>query len=314
MRLREAAHAQLIFSFRKILKPLIRILLRAGVPYLEFREVIKGAYVEAAVRDGIRGHKGQITRAMLSDYTGVSLADVSRFIDDDSLLAPPQTTNEAIITEVLHIWCTDSFYLGPYGMPLELDLEETPGRNLTTLIYQADPTADPQVILNDMVEYGIVKQVGTRHYRATSRSNLYTDIMTPQALEYFGRTITDLANTLEHNIGAPAAGKRLQRSVVADGGMPEYALPEFEALLKDKVQKLLVDIDDWLSANKAHWVEPGRTVHTGLTVFHYIAQPYEHTPLSALQPRNRSTDRFQAWVGHPEKLDPSEKVPDPLEN
>ena len=54
MRLREAAHAQLIFSFRKILKPLIRILLRAGIPYLEFREVIKGAYVEAAVRDGIR--------------------------------------------------------------------------------------------------------------------------------------------------------------------------------------------------------------------------------------------------------------------
>ena len=301
MRLREAARAQLIFSFRKILKPLIRILLRAGIPYLEFREVIKGAYVEAAVRDGIRGHKGPITRAMLSDYTGVSLADVSRFIDDDGLLAPPQQTNEAIITEVLHIWCTDSFYLGPYGMPLELDLEETPGRNLTTLIYQADPTADPRIILNDMVEYGIVKQVGARHYRATSRSNLYTDIMTPQALEYFGRTITDLANTLEHNIGASPSGKRLQRSVVADGGMPEYALPEFEALLKDKVQKLLVDIDDWLSANKAHWVEPGRVVHTGLTVFHYIAQPYEHIPLSALQPQDKRVDRFVAWVGSPEK-------------
>lgn len=308
MRLREAARAQLIFSFRKILKPLMRILLRAGIPYLEFREVIKGAYVEAAVRDGIRGHKGQITRAMLSDYTGVSLADVNRFIDDDSLLAPPQTTNEAIITEVLHIWCTDSFYLGPYGMPLELDLEETPGRNMTTLIYQADPTADPRVIVNDMVEYGIVKQVGTRHYRATSRSNLYTDIMTPQALEYFGRTITDLANTLEHNIGAASTAKRLQRSVVADGGMPEYALPEFEALLKDKVQKLLVDIDDWLSANKAHWVEPGRTVHTGLTVFHYIAQPYLHTPLSAIQPRSKRENKFEAWVGTPEKLPPGERA------
>jgi len=310
MRLREAARAQLIFSFRKILKPLIRILLRAGIPYLEFREVIQGAYVEAAVRDGIRGHKGPITRAMLSDYTGVSLADVNRFVDDDSLLAPPQSTNEAIITEVLHIWCTDSFYLGPYGMPLELDLEETPGRNLTTLIYQADPTADPRVILNDMVEYGIVKQVGAHHYRATSRSNLYTDIMTPQALEYFGRTVTDLANTLEHNIGAAASAKRLQRSVVADGGMPEYALPEFEALLKDKVQKLLVDIDDWLSANKAHWVEPGRVVHTGLTVFHYITQPYEHIPLSALQPADKRVDQFAAWIGSPEKIQRAESLPD----
>ena len=89
MRLREAARAQLIFSFRKILKPMIRILLRAGIPYLEFREVLKGAYVEAAVRDGIRGHDGPLTRSMLSDYTGVPLADVNRFIDDPSILAPP---------------------------------------------------------------------------------------------------------------------------------------------------------------------------------------------------------------------------------
>jgi hypothetical protein len=304
MRLREAARAQLIFSFRKILKPLIRILLRAGIPYLEFREVIKGAYVEAAVRDGIPGHKGPLTRIVLADYTGVPIADINRFIDDDSLLAPPNTTNEAIVTEVLHIWCTDSFYLGPYGMPLELDFEETPGRNLTTLIYKADPTANPKVILDDMVEYGMIKQVGIHHYRALSRSNLFNDIMTPQALEYFGRTITDLTNTLEHNIAAESGGaKRLERSVVADGGMPEYALPEFEALLKDKVQKLLVDIDDWLSTNKVHWVAPGRIVQTGLTAFHYVTEVYDHTPLSALQPHDLKSPRFPPWVGRPKDPD-----------
>jgi hypothetical protein len=296
MRLREAARAQLIFSFRKILKPMIRILLRAGIPYLEFREVLKGAYVEAAVRDGVRGNQGPLTRTMLSDYTGVPLADVNRFIDDPSLLAPPESTNEATVTEVLHIWCTDSFYIGPYGLPLELDLEETPGRNLTTLIYKADPTANPRVILKDMVEYGIVKQVGTRHYRAVSRSNLFSDIMSPQALEYFGRSITDLANTLEHNIGAPSNARRLQRSVVADGGLPDYALPEFEALLKDKVQKLLLDVDDWLSANKPHWVEPGRMVQTGLTTYHYITEPYDHAPLVTLQPRDEDLPRFVPWM------------------
>ena len=143
MRLREAAREQLVFSFRKILKPMIRILLRAGIPYLEFREVVKGAYVEAAVRDGIRGHTGPLTRAILADHTGVPVADVNRFIDDPSLLAPPESTNQAIITEVLHIWCTDSHYIGPYGLPLELDLEETPGRNLTTLDVQSGSNSQP---------------------------------------------------------------------------------------------------------------------------------------------------------------------------
>jgi hypothetical protein len=103
-------------------------------------------------------------------------------------------------------------------------------------------------------------------------------------------------------------GKRLQRSVVADGGLPDYALPEFEALLKDKVQKLLIDVDDWLSNNKIHWVQPGRMVQTGLTVFHYVTEPYDARPLSSLQPRDRKRDRFRAWVGTPEKLPVEERV------
>ena len=295
MRLREAAREQLIFSFRKILKPMIRILLRAGIPYLEFREVVKGAYVEAAVRDGIRGHAGPLTRAILADHTGVPLADINRFIDDPSLLAPPESTNEAVITEVLHIWCTDSFYIGPYGLPLELDLDQTPGRNLTTLIYKADPAANPKSVLQDMVEYGIVKPVGYHHYRAVARTNFSNDIMSPQALEYFGRTITDLANTLVHNIGATES-RRLQRSVVADGGLPEYALPEFEKLIKDKVQKLLLDIDDWLSANRSTWVEPARMIQTGLTAYHYVTEPYDSTPLSSFQPPDLNAQRFVPWI------------------
>jgi hypothetical protein len=306
MKLREAAKAQLIFSFRKILKPMIRILLRAGIPYLEFREVLKGAYVEAAVRDGIKGQSGPLTRTMLSDHTGIPLADINRFIDDPKLLAPPETTNAIVITEVLHMWSTDQEFLGPYGLPLELDLDETPGKNLSTLVYRADPTANPRSVLEDMVENEIVKPVGERHYRAIARSFLLPDIMTPHALEYFGKTITDLANTIEFNMKVEGDDKRVQRSVIADGGIPEYALPEFEALLKGKVQKLLLDIDDWLSENKTLWIEPDRMVETGLTVFHYVTEHYDSRPLAMFQAR-RSEDAYLAWQGRPERaLHPEE--------
>ncbi|MBK6673077.1 MAG: hypothetical protein IPG49_06145 [Proteobacteria bacterium] len=161
-----------------------------------------------------------------------------------------------------------------------------------------------------MIENEIVKSVGDRHFRASARSFLLPDIMTPQALEYFGRTITDLANTIEFNMKTDGEGKRLQRSVVADGGLPDYALPEFEALLKEKVQKLLLDVDDWLSSNKVHWVQPGRTVQTGLTVFHYVTEAYDARPLSSLQPRDRQRDRFLAWVGRPERLPAEERIQD----
>ncbi len=151
-----------------------------------------------------------------------------------------------------------------------------------------------------MIENEIVKPVGERHYRALARSFLLPDIMTPQALEYFGRTITDLANTIEFNMKAEGDAKRLQRSVVADGGLPEYALPEFESLLKEKVQKLLLDVDDWLSNNRIYWTQPGRIVETGLTVFHYVTEPYDSRPLTQFQ-EPTSRDARVAWIGKPAK-------------
>ncbi|MGC4029135.1 MAG: DUF6502 family protein [Steroidobacteraceae bacterium] len=278
----DSARAHLIFSFRKVLRPLIKILIRAGVTYDEFREVIKGAYVETAVRDGV-GQPGPITRERIAVFTGVPGGDINRFIDDASLLAPPDATNAAVIAEVLHIWNTDPNYLGPYSIPLEIDFDATPNRNLSDLVYRADPTADPSVILDEMVETGLVTQVGHKHFKAGTRSYLFADIMSPQALEYFGRVMADLAQTLEFNMAVrPGQEKRLQRSVVADGGIPDYALPEFEALLKDRVQALLVEVDDWLSQNMNRWGDRTNVVNTGLTVFHYVSEDLDFRPLQEL--------------------------------
>lgn len=291
----DSARAHLVFSFRKVLRPLVKILIRAGVKFPEFREVIKGAYVETAVREGL-GREGPVSRERISAHTGVPLIDVDRFIDDPRLLAPPDSTNAAIIAEVLHLWSTDPLYMGPYGLPLEIDFDRTRGRNLTELVYRADSTADPQVIVDEMVETGILVRVGPYHYKAGARSFLFTDVMTPQALEYFGRTMTDLANTLEFNMAVKNEDKRIQRSVVADGGLPDYALPEFEALLKDRVQALLIEVDDWLSQNRHRWVDKTVMYNTGLTVFQYITEELEYPPLrempglvdSSKPPRPRS--------------------------
>jgi hypothetical protein len=294
----DSARAHLIFSFRKVLRPLIKILIRAGVTYDEFREVIKGAYVETAVREGV-GQPGPITRERVATYTGVPPGDVDRFVDDEALLAPPDATNAAVIAEVLHLWNTDPNYLGPYGIPLEIDFESTPGRNFSELIYRADSSVDPKVILEEMVETKVVTQVGEKHYKAGSRSYLFADIMSPQALEYFGRAMADLAQTLEFNMAVKGDRKRLQRTVVADGGIPDHALPEFEALLKDRVQALLVEIDDWLSQNSGRWTDRTEVVNTGLSVFHYVSEDLDFRPLLEVDSLYQSEKPRKPKLGKP---------------
>jgi len=43
----------LLETYRRVLRPLVRILVRTGVRYDEFLELIRRIYVESAVRDGL---------------------------------------------------------------------------------------------------------------------------------------------------------------------------------------------------------------------------------------------------------------------
>ena len=270
----DTARAHLIHAFRKVLRPLVKILIRAGVRHDEFVEVIKGVYVEAAVRDGT-GQAGPLTRSRVALATGVPRRDVDRYIDNEALLTPPAPTHATTLTEVLHIWNTDPRYLGPYGVPLEIDFDTTPGRRFTELVRRADPVADAVMVLDDLVRSGVVVMSGERYLKVTSRSYVIADLLSPQALEYFGATISNLARTLEHNMVTEAERKLLQRSVIADRGLPKALLPEFEGYVKARAQQMLAEVDDWLGQRAGPDFEPDdTTVGTGVTVFHYV----ENTP------------------------------------
>jgi hypothetical protein len=61
----------------RILSPLIRILLRNGVPFGAFADLAKWAYVDVAFREfGIKGRKQSASR--VSILTGLSRKEVSR--------------------------------------------------------------------------------------------------------------------------------------------------------------------------------------------------------------------------------------------
>ncbi len=110
---------------------------------------------------------------------------------------------------------------------------------------------------------------------------------------------------------AEGDAKRLQRSVVADGGLAGLRASGVRISAEEKVQKLLLDVDDWLSNNRVYWTQPGRIVETGLTVYHYVTDPYDARPLSMFQEPIPGESRV-AWVGRPEKKKSDE--PDRLDN
>ena len=66
----ETYRAQLVHTLRKVLKPLVRILFRAGVRFDEFIELLRGIYVEMVVADAAAAEK-RVTAGRISILTGV---------------------------------------------------------------------------------------------------------------------------------------------------------------------------------------------------------------------------------------------------
>ena len=55
--------------------------------------------------------------------TGVSRHQVDYYVENEGALPAADPTLTNILTEVLQKWHTDPQYVGPYGIPLELEFE-----------------------------------------------------------------------------------------------------------------------------------------------------------------------------------------------
>ncbi|HNR22244.1 MAG TPA: DUF6502 family protein [Steroidobacteraceae bacterium] len=278
------ARAHLLQAFRRILRPLVKILIRAGVRLDEFNETVKGVYVESAIRDGL-GPLGKATRARIAFATGVPRRDVDRYIDDPSLLGAPRATDSKTITEALHLWHTDPMYQGPYGLPLEMDFTRRRGRSFCELVRRVNPDADPVAVLDELLRAGIVAGSMERSVKVLSRTYVVPEAFSAPMLEHFGSTLANLASTLEYNITSENDEKRLERSVFADRGLPEAILPRFEAFMHERVAQLMEDIDDWLGdlhKNEPAALDGPNPVDTGLTIFHYVRSQKAPPPIRDL--------------------------------
>jgi hypothetical protein len=265
----------LLFALRRILLPLIRISVRAGVRYDEFATLVRGVYVEAAVIDGV-GAPTKPSRARIAIATGVGRAEVDRIVDNNGSLPQSEKTFTNTLAKVLSSWHTDPQFVGPYGIPLELPrrrrhtdgLKTADGsRTFAELVHSVDPTADPDEVCDELVRFGAVGVFGDTHLRVNSRAMIATEEMSPAQLELFGNSLTRLANTLQFNIDQRNPIKRIERSVIAEKGIPLKLVPEVQEEFRQRVIALLTDLDNWMSPRME---QPGpRTSAMGLAVFEF---------------------------------------------
>jgi Family of unknown function (DUF6502) len=274
-----SSREHLLYAYRRVLRPLIRILIRSGVRYDEFLELVRGVYVESAIRDGI-GDGVKPTRAKISLSTGVPRRDVDRYIDNDGALPTAPKTLTKILSEVLNKWHTDPLFVGPYGIPLELEVRSNRSRAFAELVGAVDPQVNAQDVLEELVRLRAVIWSGDTHVRVVSRAFIPVEEMSPAQIEFFGNALTRLAGTLQFNLDVSNTEKRLERSVIANRGLPKEVVPIFQKHAREKVSELLIELDNWISPYAEHIPPDGQIERVGVAVFQFVDPAADKSKLS----------------------------------
>lgn len=228
----------LFVAVRKLMRPLVRILLRNGIAYGALVDAIRKCYVDVAFEDfSPQGKKQTVSR--VSALTGLTRKEVKRLheLADTDYEASQERYNRAL--RVISGWMNDRQFLDANGKPALLPLEgEKKSFELLVREYSGDiPT---RAMLAMLEEAGSVKS-------AQGKVRLIRRAYVPgrddkDKIRILGTDVCELISTIDHNLTAEPENLLFQRKVSYEDINPD-SLSGLKKLSFNKAQSLLEQLD-----------------------------------------------------------------------
>ena len=229
-------------TIKRMLRPLVRLLLRHGVAHATLTNWLKQLYIDTAATDfTLPGRKQSISR--IATLTGINRKEVKRIMDQ-----PPGDDNHHVrhnrAARVIHGWLADPEFVTSGGEPRKLELNSGTG-DFATLVKRHSGDIPVRAILDELLRAGIVKQ--TRENKLALVQQAYIPCQSDEDMLFLaGDSVHDLLETIDHNLAAAGKHSRLQLSVAYDN-LPKEAVASFRQLSRDQATALLIEMDKFLS-------------------------------------------------------------------
>ena len=165
----------LLAASRKLLQPLVRILIRSGISFGETAEVLKTVFVEVAARDfDLPDRKTSLSRiAIITGLTRKEVAKQQHVLQSGEL---DVDSNLNRVTRVLEGWHTDPAFTGPYGMPMELPFESPTSVSFASMVRKHSGDMAPRALLDELIRVGAIEQTIAGAFRETFTPMRYKDL------------------------------------------------------------------------------------------------------------------------------------------
>jgi hypothetical protein len=165
--MQEKLKQQVLNTFLLVMRPVVRILLRYGIGYREFAEVVKTAFVDVASSDfGLRGRPTNISRVAV--MTGLTRKEVKRLRDKlrsgDTVIAVKTTP----LADVLHHWHAQPEFTDASGEPRALSFTGKDD-SFTELVRKYGGDVPAGAMRTEMKRVGAIVEDDSGELRATRR-------------------------------------------------------------------------------------------------------------------------------------------------
>ena len=257
----QAEQNALLPVLQQLLSPLAELCLAKGISIQAAEEVLRKAYIQAAVT-ACADHASARLTSRISTMTGLTRREVARL---QSVDAPEQPQTRTVATDVLTYWASQSEYVNKKGLPIRLPRTgESP--SFEALAASVTKDVHPKSILTDMVRLGLVT-----HNESNDTVSVVNDIFVPtgdwpRMVGFMGANIGDHLQAGVDNV-LHGGNRHFEQSLLADE-LSEESLDAAKAMITALWRDLMTQMGPQLQAlmdqDKALGREQNKQLRIGL--------------------------------------------------
>lgn len=233
-------------AIRRILRPVLKLMLRNGVDLADFMAEIRSICVDVAQDEdfALRDRKGnpkKITVSRIAMLTGMNRKEAKRIMDlaDGEVELDEAYSNRAV--RVISGWTRDRKYCDEEGQPYALSMgSNTADRRFEDLVKDYSGDMTPRVILDELLRVGSVTKDESGQINLVSKG--YVPVLSNYELLAIGsEAIKDLTSTVVHNLNRMDNGDEFFQKSVHYDDVPLEAVKFYRAMVKEDANAFIDD-------------------------------------------------------------------------